>query len=303
MKLAIPDLISNSYFPAIAAVDLGFFAAEGLETSLELMVPIETAFQGMRDGTVQFLGASAHLVAGGFPEWQGARLLCAQSYGMYWFLVLRKDLGVRRGDLTRLRGLNIGAVHWVAQGLRRLLADAGIDPEENDIRIAPIQNTGKTGVNFGVAAARALKEGQVDGFWANGMGAEIAVREGVGDIIVDARRDLQGQRAFDYTMPAVAATEAFLAANPGAGKAAVRAIDRAHRALRADVSLARQIGKRLFPPAEAELIEELVRRDLPFYATGLSRDFVGTMLQFSRDVGILQGYPTYNDIVADAVAP
>jgi NitT/TauT family transport system substrate-binding protein len=25
MKLAVPDLISNSYFPAVAAVELGFF--------------------------------------------------------------------------------------------------------------------------------------------------------------------------------------------------------------------------------------------------------------------------------------
>jgi hypothetical protein len=42
MKLAIPDLISNSYFPAIAAVELGCFAREGLDVELELMVAIET---------------------------------------------------------------------------------------------------------------------------------------------------------------------------------------------------------------------------------------------------------------------
>ena len=29
MKIAIPDLISNSYFPAVAAVELGFFEEEG----------------------------------------------------------------------------------------------------------------------------------------------------------------------------------------------------------------------------------------------------------------------------------
>lgn len=32
MRIAVPDLISNSYFPAAAAADeLGFFKAEGLE--------------------------------------------------------------------------------------------------------------------------------------------------------------------------------------------------------------------------------------------------------------------------------
>ncbi len=28
MKLAVPDLISNSYFPAVAAVELGLFAGK-----------------------------------------------------------------------------------------------------------------------------------------------------------------------------------------------------------------------------------------------------------------------------------
>ena len=37
MKIAIPDLVSNSYFPAIAAVDLGFFKEEGLDMELELI--------------------------------------------------------------------------------------------------------------------------------------------------------------------------------------------------------------------------------------------------------------------------
>jgi hypothetical protein len=33
-------------------------------------------------------------------------------------------------------------------------------------------------VNFGLTAAGALKDRQIDGFWANGMGAEVAVRRG-----------------------------------------------------------------------------------------------------------------------------
>ena len=41
MKLAVPDLISNSYFPAVAAVELGFFKHEGLDVSLELIFPVD----------------------------------------------------------------------------------------------------------------------------------------------------------------------------------------------------------------------------------------------------------------------
>ena len=29
MRIAVPDLVSNSYFPAVAAIELGFFQAQG----------------------------------------------------------------------------------------------------------------------------------------------------------------------------------------------------------------------------------------------------------------------------------
>ena len=35
MKLAVPDMISNSYFPAVAAVELGFFKQQGLDPRLQ----------------------------------------------------------------------------------------------------------------------------------------------------------------------------------------------------------------------------------------------------------------------------
>jgi hypothetical protein len=42
-------------------------------------------------------------------------------------------------------------------------------------------------------------------------------------------------------------------------------------ALLADVSRAGEVGRKLFPPTEAGLITELIRRDLPFYDASLSR--------------------------------
>src|SRR6478752_4709369 len=201
MKLAVPDLISNSYFPAIAAVELGFFKREGLDVTLELIVPIEHALAAMRDGSLDFVGCSAHLLVAGFPEWRDVKLLCAQAQGMYWFLVMRSDLGARRGDLGVVKGRRIGAAHWVAMGLRRLLADAGIDAERDAVTIAPIPGAHGAGTNFGVSAARALEEGKVDGFWANGMGAELAVRRGVGTVVLDARRGDGPAGCFDLLRP------------------------------------------------------------------------------------------------------
>ena len=99
MKLAVPDMISNSYFPAIAAIELGCFKQEGLDISLELIYPVDKCYAALREGTVDFVGGSAHSALSAFPCWQGAKLLCAQGQGMYWFLVMHKDLGGKRGDL------------------------------------------------------------------------------------------------------------------------------------------------------------------------------------------------------------
>ena len=49
MKIAIPDMISNSYFPAIAAVELGFFKAEGIDVQLELIFPVNKTLEVLRD--------------------------------------------------------------------------------------------------------------------------------------------------------------------------------------------------------------------------------------------------------------
>ena len=298
MKLAIPDLISNSYFPAIAAVELGFFKREGLDVALEMIVPVENALAAMREGSIELIGCSAHLLVAGFPEWRGVKLICAQSHGMYWFLVMRADLGIGRGDLAALKGRSIGAAPWVAMGLRALLAAAGIDAERAGIRIAPIPGAHGAGINFGVTAARALEEGRIDGFWANGMGAELAVRRGTGTVVLDVRRGDGPKTCFDYTWPAIAATDALLARSPQTAAATMRAIVSTHNALKDNVELAFEVGRKLFPSTEATLITELIRRDLPYYDARISPAMVRSMTQFSRDVGILQGDPDYRELVA-----
>ena len=75
-------------------------------------------------------------------------------------------------------------------GLRRLLIEAGIDPQRDQVTIAPVPGAVAEGgiVNFGMSAAKALEDGLIDGFWANGMGTEIAVRRGVGTVVLDVRR-------------------------------------------------------------------------------------------------------------------
>jgi NitT/TauT family transport system substrate-binding protein len=297
MKLAVPDMISNSYFPAIAAIELGCFKQEGLDVSLELIYPVDKSYAALRDGTVDFVGGSAHSALSAFPSWQGAKLLCAQAQGMYWFLVMHKDFGGKRGDLSVVKGRSIGAAPWVEMGLRRLLIEVGIDLTRDQVRIAPVPGAQGAGVNFGVTAAKALEERKIDGFWANGMGAEVAVRRGVGTMVLDVRRGDGPKRCFNYTMASIATSDRLIERSPEAAAGAVRAMVKAQAALKENVGRATDIGRKLFPPSEAELIAELIRRDLPYYDASISRDFVAGMNQFSRDVGILSGDVPYEGIV------
>ncbi|MDB5406978.1 MAG: putative ABC-type nitrate/sulfonate/bicarbonate transport system periplasmic component [Rhodospirillales bacterium] len=298
MKLAVPDMISNSYFPAIAAIELGFFKDEGLDVALELIFPVDKAYQAMREGAVDFVAGSAHSALAAFPEWEGAKLLCAQAQGMYWFLVMRSDLNPPRSDIGIVKGRSIGAAPWVDMGLRRLLAEAGIDLQRDGVTIAPVPGAMGAGVNFGVTAAKALEDRKIDGFWANGMGAEVAVRRGIGKVILDIRRGDGPKPCFNYTMASVATTDRLIERSPDVAAAVVRAIVKTLLALKQDVTRATEVGRKLFPPTEAELIAELIRRDLPYYDAAISETFVSGMCQFARDVGILQGQVPYEKVVA-----
>jgi ABC-type nitrate/sulfonate/bicarbonate transport system substrate-binding protein len=303
MRLAIPDLVSNSYFPALAAAEGGFFARERIEVSAELIFPVDRAYAALRDGAIDFVGGAAHGALAAFSRWRGVRLLGALSQGMYWFLVMRRDLGIARGDLAALRGCRIGAAPWVDVGLRALLEAAGIDIAASDIRIAPVPGATGASTNFGLTAAEALAQGRIDGFWANGMAAELAVTSGVGSIVLDVRRGAVGldggpRGCFDYTMPVLAASERLVAERPEVAAAAVRALVATQAALKADVSLAAEIGKRRFPQREAGLIAGIVARDLPFYDATISERSIAAVNAFARRIGILDRDIPPGDIIA-----
>ena len=303
MRIAVPDLVSNSYFPAAAADALGYYRAEGVDVSVVHISPVESCVAALRDGVVDFIGASAHAPLLAFPEWRGVKLICAQSQGMYWFLVMRHALRLARGELDGIKGCRIAAVPFTAPALRRVLAAAGIDARHDRVDIVVPESAKRPGVNFGVAAAEALAKGEIDGFFANGMGAEIAVTRGAGDIVLDIRRGDGPAECFNYTMPVVATTDRLIAANPQAAAAVVRAITRTQRQLRTDAEAAARAGAQLFPPYEAGLIAAVVARDLPFYTPAISFSFVAAMTSFAWSIGLSQTAPvSYQNVVATQFA-
>jgi len=297
MKVAIPDLISPSYFPAIAAVELGCFRDEGIDATLELLYPVTKTYEELREGRLDFVGGAAHAALYAFKDWQGGKLLCALAQHMYWFLVVRANLKAKKRDLSIVKGLRIGAAPGPVDGLKRMLVAAGIDPEK-DLSIGPVPgfSVGQT-ASFGLLAAKALEEGKIDGFWANGMGAEVAVRNGIGTLVLDARRE-GSEAAKGYTFPALVTSEKVIREKPEAAKAAIRAVKAAQQILKNNPARATEVGRKLFPPTEADMIAELVRRDLPYYEAAISPATVESMNRFSRELGLLSRPVAYRDVVA-----
>jgi NitT/TauT family transport system substrate-binding protein len=298
MKIIIPDLVSNSYFPAIAAVELGFFKKEGLDVELELVFPVDKCFQWLRDGQADFVGGSAHSSLAAFPDWRGVKLLGALAQGMYWFLIMRTDISATRGDVSVVKGRKIGAAPWVDFGLKRLLVDAGIDIARDNVTIMPVPGSTGAGVSFGVNAAKALEEGKIDGFWANGMGAEVAVRRKIGTMVLDVRRGDGPKAAFGYTFPTLATTAALVERAPQQAAAAIRALVNTQKAIKQNVRLATDVGRKWFPEFEASLIAAVVERDLPFYDATISRETFEATSRFGQAAGLSKQPGVYEDAVA-----
>jgi NitT/TauT family transport system substrate-binding protein len=295
LRVAIPDLISPSYFPAIAAVELGCFRQEGFDATVELLFPVTRTYEELREGRLDFVGGASHAALYAFKDWKGGRLLCALAQHMYWFLILKKSLRARKGDLSAVKGQRIGAAPGPVDGLKQMLKAAGIDPER-DVKIGPVPGAIGQSASFGLLAAKALEEEKIDGFWANGMGAEVAVRSGVGTLVLDARREGSAE-AKGYTFPALATSERLIREKPDAARAAIRAVNAAQQILKRDPARATEVGKRLFPATEASLIAELIRRDAPFYDAQISPGSVESMNRFARDLGLLSRNVSYEDVV------
>ncbi|PYM17632.1 MAG: ABC transporter substrate-binding protein [Candidatus Rokuibacteriota bacterium] len=296
IRISTPDLITNSYFPALAAEELGLYREEGIDAHVELLPSLD-AVNALRDGQVDFVAGGAHSTLLAFPGWKGAKVVVTLSQGTPWLLVLRADLPARRGDIAAIKGLRIGAAPGPDRAFMRLLAEVGIDPKRDGIAIAPVPGGTDPGASFGVVAADALEKRLCDGFWANALGSETAVRRGVGKIIVDVRRGDGPPGAGQYTFAGLSTTDALIDRDPDRVSAAVRAIVRAQRMLKQDPKRATEVGRRRFPPAAAEIIATVVERDLPFYDPVISEASVTAMNRFAQSIGMLAGPVPYDQVV------
>jgi ABC-type nitrate/sulfonate/bicarbonate transport system substrate-binding protein len=296
LRVSVPDAVSPSYFVATAAADLGFFAAEGVDA--EFVIRSEQVWSHLRSGDLSFVGASPYGALLAFPAWQGVKLLCALAHHTYWFLGVRSDLGAQRGDLRVLRGRRISASGPPGLLLRETLVAAGLDPARDRIAIVPAPRPTTNDGNLARIGADALERGEADAFWGNAMRMDYAVRRGVASVLLDIRRGDGPPVARGFTFPALATTTSFVAEHPDLAAAAVRAIVRTQRALRDAPWLAEQVGRRRFPPEEAELIAGQIARDAEFYDARITQEMIAETSAFAHRAGLVAAPPVYEELVA-----
>jgi NitT/TauT family transport system substrate-binding protein len=297
-QLAVGDLDSPSYFVATAAVELGFFKQEGIDIELERAYAGHNGAQRLRDGTLHFFGVAAYDAARVFPDWKGAKLLCALSQYSYWFLAVRADLDVERGDLGALKELRIStSMAAPVLGLKHLLTESGIDLERDNVRLvaAPPPNQGRW---RGRAGIDAIKQGVADAYWGNGMRVAIGEKLGVAKLHLDLRRGDGPPGSRWYNFAALTTTERLIDEEPEIAAGAVRAIVRTQKALKADPSLATAVGERLFPPEEASLIAALIARDASFYDATISPEAIDGLNKFAKANGLIAEPAPYDRLVA-----
>lgn len=296
-RIAAVDLVSNTCFPVLAADELGFFKGEGLDARIELVAMLG-ATKALRQGSADaMIAGSVFDILTEFSNWKGAKVAVALSRGTPWLLVVRANLDAKRGDLNALKGLCITAAEGPDLALKQMLKSGGIEVGR-DVQIVELPGAKSRDVSFGVFAARALQAGKIDGFWANAMGGETATSSGAGKILIDVRRGDDPAEIRFCTFAGMATTDAFIEREPETMAAAVRAIVKAQKALRADPSLAREVGQRKFPKDAAQLIANVVARDVEFYDPVISEEMVLKMNRFAQTVGQLSSPVAYDDVVA-----
>ena len=302
MRIAAVDLVSNTCFPALAALELGYFKAEGIDVEIELVSSLGST-KALRDGLVDgMIAGSVFDLLTEFPNWAGAKVCVALSQGTPWLLTVRNDLSIERGNISAIRGLTLTAAEGPDLVLRHLLHTGGLDPEK-DLNIIDLPGAKERDVSFGVFAAEALTNGLIDGYWSNAMGAETAVSRGIGKIHIDVRRGDDPDKVRYSTCAGLAVTDDYIKRQPGSVDAAVRAVVKAQRTLKLEPSLAYEVGAKLFPPEAADLISAIVSRDTPFYDPTISAITVQRINAFAQSVGQLSEPVPYEQVVAERCIP
>ena len=130
------------------------------------------------------------------------------------------------------------------------------------------------------------------------MAAEVALRNGVGTLVLDVRRGDGPPGCFNYTFASLAARTDLLKQMPEIGKSANRAICNTLQTLSADPSRATQLARPLFPQFATDIIADLIARDVPYYSAAITSDAIEGLSQFTIATGLAKREVTHAELVA-----
>ena len=295
MRIAVPDFVSSTHIALIAARELGIFRDEGQEVDT-VHIPLLQALGSLRDGAIDFCSGAAHAALMIFPDWRGVKLVAAVMQGTHWMLVMRSGLA-KRGDIDSVKGCRIAADRGPDLVFKYLLHQSGIDVERDRVEIGPLP-VDDPNLSFGVAAARALADGKVDGLWANALGCALATQLGAGSVVIDTRRGDGPIGSGNYSFAALATTDSTIESKRECIEAVVRAMARAQSIIRSDPQRAAEVVRKLFPAPEAELVYQILARDAEFYRADISIQAIIEMNGFAIDSGLLSRPVLYEQVVA-----
>jgi ABC-type nitrate/sulfonate/bicarbonate transport system substrate-binding protein len=103
MRIAVPDFVSSTFIPLIAAKELGIFQEEGQDVEIVTIRALGDV-EALRDGAVEFSCGTAHAPLMIFPGWCGVKLLATVSQGTPWMLVMKEGLA-RRGEIGAVKAV------------------------------------------------------------------------------------------------------------------------------------------------------------------------------------------------------
>lgn len=295
-RLMVADVDSPSYFVATAAVKLGFFKAEGVDVEFVPEYGAKSGPEKLKDGSIHFFGGPAFAATRAFPMWKGAKLLCALAQYSYWFMGIRKDIDIPRGDVAALKGLRIASsFKFPRTALRHMLMEAGLNLD--DVQI--VESLASESEWHSLDGVKAIEQNHADAFWGNGMRLALAEKAGLAKLHLDLRRGDGPHGAQYYNFAALTVTDALIKNEPEVAAAAIRAIRATQEALKADASLARQVGADLlFPKDQTELIPTLVARDSPYYTADIGAEAIEGLNRFAGANGLTERKLDPDEIVA-----
>src|SRR6476469_2517011 len=135
-RMMVADYDPPSCFVATAAVKLGILTRAGVDVAFMAEYGAKHGRERRRDGHIHFFGGPAFAATRAFPAWQGVKLVAALAQHSYWFMGVRKEIDIRRGDIKALKGLRISSSFaFPKTALRHMLIQAGMDVDHDEVRI------------------------------------------------------------------------------------------------------------------------------------------------------------------------